>query len=40
MPTVLRIEGYRLYFYSREPNEPAHVHVDKGGASANYGSSP
>jgi len=34
MPTVLRIQGFRLYFWSREPNEPAHVHVDRGGASA------
>jgi hypothetical protein len=34
MPTVLRIEGFRLYFYSHEPNEPAHVHVDRGEASA------
>mgnify|MGYP001806477012 CR=1 FL=1 len=33
MPTVLREAGYRLYFYSHEPNEPAHVHADKGGAS-------
>lgn len=34
MPTVLRIEGFRLYFYSHEPNEPAHVHIDRGEASA------
>lgn len=34
MPTVLRIQGFRLYFWSREPNEPSHVHVDRGGASA------
>lgn len=34
MPTVLREAGFRFYFYSHEPNEPAHVHVDKGGASA------
>ena len=34
MPTVLRANGYRLYFYSHEPGEPAHVHIDKGGASA------
>ena len=34
MPTVLRQDGYRFYFYSHEPNEPPHVHVDKGGASA------
>jgi len=34
MPTVLRQAGYRFYFYSHEPNEPPHVHVDKGGSSA------
>ena len=33
MPTILRINGYRFYFYSHEPNEPPHVHVDKGEAS-------
>ncbi len=33
MPTILRVEGYRFYFYSHEPNEPPHVHVDKAGAS-------
>lgn len=34
MPTVHRQDGFRFYFYSHEPNEPAHVHVDRGGASA------
>ncbi len=34
MPTVLRAEGFRFYFYSHEPNEPPHVHVDKGSATA------
>lgn len=34
MPTVLRQDGFRLYFYSHEPNEPPHVHVDKAGATA------
>ena len=29
MPTVLRLDGYRFHFYSHEPNEPPHVHVDK-----------
>jgi len=33
MPTILRLNGYRFYFYSHEPNEPPHVHVDKGGAT-------
>lgn len=34
MPTVLRTAGLRLYFFSHEPNEPPHVHVDCGGATA------
>lgn len=33
MPTVLRIGGFRFYFYSHEPNEPPHVHVDRGEAT-------
>jgi hypothetical protein len=33
MPSVLRLHGYRFYFYSHEPNEPPHVHVDKSGAT-------
>ncbi len=36
MPTVLRIGPYRLYFYSHEPNEPPHVHIDKDDASAKF----
>ena len=34
MPTVLRDGPYRVYFYSHEPNEPRHVHVDRGNLSA------
>jgi hypothetical protein len=30
MPTVLRIKGFRFYFFAQEGSEPAHVHVDKG----------
>ena len=33
MPTVLRIGAFRFYFYSHEPNEPSHVHVDRGDAT-------
>ena len=33
MPTVLRIGAFRLYFYSHEPNEPPHIHVDRGEAT-------
>lgn len=40
MPTMLREAGYRFYFYSHEPNEPAHVHVDRAGATAKFWLSP
>ncbi len=36
MPTVFRNGPYRFYFYSHEPNEPPHVHVDRDDASAKY----
>jgi hypothetical protein len=40
MPTVLRWNGYRFYFFSNERDEPPHVHVDKGGCSAKFWLSP
>jgi hypothetical protein len=33
MPTILRDGPYRFYFFSHEPNEPPHVHVDRGDCS-------
>jgi hypothetical protein len=36
MPTVLKTGPYRLYFYSHEPNEPPHVHVDRDRLSAKF----
>ena len=39
MPTLLRIEGFRFFFYSSERQEPAHVHVEKGDGEARSGSS-
>jgi hypothetical protein len=36
MPTVLRSGPYRVYFFSHEPNEPAHVHVDRDNLSAKF----
>ena len=33
MPTIYRQNGFRFYFYSHEPNEPPHVHIDKGEAT-------
>jgi hypothetical protein len=29
MPTIARIGPYRVYFYSHDMAEPAHVHVDR-----------
>ena len=34
MPTILVVEGFRFYFFSREGNEPPHVHVQKADAAA------
>ena len=34
MHTVFKSNGFRMYFYSDERSEPAHIHVDKGGCSA------
>jgi hypothetical protein len=36
MPTVLRVDGFRFYFYSHETKEPSHIHVDKGNNSAKF----
>ena len=36
MPTLLRLEGFRFFFYSREGDEPPHVHVEKGGGEAKF----
>ncbi len=40
MPTVLRSGPYRFYFYSHEPNEPPHVHVDREAFSAKFWLAP
>ena len=36
MPTILMVGPYRIYFYSHEPNEPPHVHVDRDDQSAKF----
>lgn len=40
MPTVLRSGPYRVYWFSHEPGEPPHVHVDRGEKSAKFWLSP
>ena len=36
MPTVLRIGPYRFHFYSRENNEPPHIHVARDDYEAKF----
>lgn len=36
MPKILDINGFKFYFFSHEPNEPAHIHVDKAGNTAKF----
>jgi hypothetical protein len=36
MPTLLRVAGFRFFFYSLEGNEPPHVHVEHGDNVAKY----
>ncbi len=35
-PAVLREGPYRFYFYSHEPNEPPHIHVDRDEQTAKF----
>lgn len=34
MPVVLRIKGYKFWFYEADLNEPPHVHIGKDGKEA------
>jgi hypothetical protein len=36
MPTVMRISGFRFFFYSNENREPKHIHVRSGDAEAKF----
>lgn len=36
MPTLLRTQGFRFFFYSLENGEPPHVHVTLGDKAAKY----
>ncbi len=40
MPIILRVKGYRFWFYEADLDEPAHVHVGKGGQEAKYWLNP
>lgn len=36
MPVVLRINGYKFWFYEADLDEPPHVHVGKAGNEAKF----
>jgi hypothetical protein len=36
VPALLRVRGYRFFFYSLENREPPHVHVAHAGRYAKY----
>lgn len=38
MPVILRVNGFRFFFYSNEGNplEPVHIHVMKAGNEAKF----
>jgi hypothetical protein len=36
MPTVIFKNGWRLYFYMNEQNEPPHIHASKGDTECKF----
>ena len=36
MPEILRVKGYRFFFFSRESREPAHIHVEQADRYAKF----
>lgn len=40
MPTILRIDRHRFFFYSRETNEPPHIHVQTAEKAAKFWLNP
>jgi Domain of unknown function (DUF4160) len=36
MPTLLRIRGFKVFFFSEEGSEPVHVHVRRGDGVAKF----
>lgn len=36
MPTVLRVEPYRFFFYAGDTDEPEHVHIERDDSIAKF----
>jgi hypothetical protein len=40
MPVILRVKGYRFWFYEADLDEPPHVHISREGKEAKYWLTP
>ncbi|MBP8002360.1 MAG: DUF4160 domain-containing protein [Chloroflexi bacterium] len=40
MPVILRVKGYRIWFYEADLDEPPHIHVGKEGNEAKFWVAP
>ena len=40
MPVILRVRGYKIWFYEADLDEPPHVHVGKSGKEAKFWMEP
>ena len=40
MPVVLRVQGYKLWFYMVDVIEPPHIHIGKDGNEAKFWLNP
>lgn len=40
VPTILRVAGYRFFFFSNEREEPAHIHIEQAERYAKYWVTP
>jgi hypothetical protein len=40
MPTVLRVRGFRFFFFSLERQEPPHIHVEAAETFAEFWLNP
>ena len=36
MPVILRVKGFKFWFYEADLDEPPHIHVGKEGKEAKY----
>jgi hypothetical protein len=40
VPTILRVKGYRFFFFSREGNGPIHIHIEQAERYAKFWLAP